>query len=79
MKAAESKLFEFIDRLRAEKIAFSLTSVREGAIMVQIAVPGERWEVEFFANGDVEVEKFRSSGEITGETTMKELFERFAD
>ena len=79
MKAAESKLFEFIDRLRAKKIAFSLTSVREGTIMVQIAVPGERWEVEFFANGDVEVEKFCSSGEITGETAIKELFERFAD
>jgi len=24
--------------------------------MVEVAIPGERWEVEFFANGNVDVE-----------------------
>ena len=34
--------------------------------MVQIAVPGERWEVEYFSDRPVEVEVFRGDGEVKG-------------
>jgi hypothetical protein len=37
--------------------------------MVLVTVPGERWEVEFFADGSIEVERFISNGEICGEET----------
>lgn len=37
---------------------------------------GERWEIEFLENGDIEVEKFISNGEIEGEEALKEIFER---
>ena len=33
-------------------------------------------EIEFLENGDIEVEKFISNGEIKGEEALKELFER---
>lgn len=46
-------------------------------IMVEIAVPGERWEVEFFADGNVEVEKFVSQGEIFDEEELDKLFSDF--
>ena len=42
--------------------------------MVEIAVPGERWEVEFFADGTVEVERFVSEGGICGESELEKLF-----
>lgn len=43
--------------------------------MVDIAVPGARWEVEFFADGHVEVEIFRSNGTgVVGEEALAELF-----
>jgi len=32
--------------------------------MVQVALPGERWEVEFFEDREPEVEIFRSDGTI---------------
>lgn len=47
--------------------------------MVCIDVPGERWEVEFFVNGDVEVERFLTQGAIENESAIGELFARFSD
>jgi len=48
--------------------------------MVDIAVPGERWEVEFFEDGHVEVEVFRSTSDgLEGEEALDRLFEKFSD
>jgi hypothetical protein len=73
------KLLEFLNRLREARIHFSLASHREDAIMVQIAVPGERWEVEFLNDGTVEVERFTSNGQISDQSELDSIFERFAD
>jgi hypothetical protein len=82
IRKAKSKplgLYEFIEQLRSEKIHFDLASYRADAIMIQIAVPGERWEVEFFPNGTVEVERFRSDGRISGPSELDLLFTTFAE
>lgn len=47
--------------------------------MFAVAVPGEHWEVEFMADGTVEIEIFESSGEISGAAKIDELFQRFSD
>jgi hypothetical protein len=48
--------------------------------MVEVAVPGERWEIEFFADGHLEVEVFgKSEGVIGGEETLSRLFDEFSD
>ncbi len=72
------KLTDFLDRLDAADIHYSLSSVREGAIMVGVTVPSERWEIEFMADGDIEVEVFSSSGEIDDFSITDELFRRHA-
>lgn len=46
--------------------------------MVMIAVPGARWEVEFFADGSIEVEVFESSGGVQGPELLARLFEEFS-
>lgn len=46
-------------------------------MMVLVTVPGERWEIEFFADDSVEVEVFKSSGEIKGELKLERLFAEF--
>lgn len=46
--------------------------------MVQFSLPGERWEVEFLANGAVDVERFRSDGTIGDATAVDELWVRLA-
>ncbi len=67
------KLIDFLEKLEEKKIYYKLNKVRD-AIMVEVAIPGERWEVEFFANGNVEVEKFISDAEIHGEEKLEEIF-----
>jgi hypothetical protein len=41
--------------------------------MIAIAVPGERWEGEFFDDGHVEVERFVSQGVNDGDADLREL------
>ncbi len=50
--------------------------------MVQVNVPGQRWEIEFVDYGDevqVEVERFTSNGHIEDEAALAELFAKFSD
>jgi len=70
------KLHEFIRELESSQTHYTLTSVREGAVMVQVALPGERWEIEFFEDRQPEIEIFRSEGEISGPEKLPELFEK---
>ena len=56
------KLIDFLAELDGAHVFYRLSRPREEAIMVEAAVPGERWEVEFFADGQVEIEVFRSAG-----------------
>jgi hypothetical protein len=67
------KLIDFLERLEEKKIYYKLNKVRD-AIMVEVVIPGERWEVEFFANGNVEIEKFISNAEIFDEKELEQLF-----
>ncbi|MFM2063338.1 MAG: hypothetical protein RLZZ507_3008 [Cyanobacteriota bacterium] len=67
------KLIAFLNQLELDKISYTLAHNREETVMVNVAVPGERWEVEFFADGSVEVERFISSGEIQGEDFLHDL------
>jgi hypothetical protein len=73
------KLLTFLSELDRRKIFFELTRVREEAIMVEIAVPGERWEAEFLGDGQVEVEVFKSDGTIGGDEELDRLLKDFGD
>lgn len=72
-------LHEFIHELDASRTHYALTSVREGAVMVQVTLPGERWEVEFFDARDPEIEVFLSDGTIHGPEKLAELCEKAKD
>ena len=52
----------FCTELSRHRIRYSIELAREGAIMVGLAVPGQRWEIEFLDDGTIEVERFVSSG-----------------
>lgn len=53
-------LLDFLSRLKEQRTHFRLSTVRPDAVMVEVALPGERWELEFFADGHVETEVFRA-------------------
>lgn len=77
-KNTYSRLLSFLARLEEHRITYTLGHYRDEAVMVTVAVPGERWEVEFLEDGTVEVERFLSTGEIEDERRFDELFSRLA-
>ncbi len=74
-----ARILAFLHQLEDAKIHFSLDRYREDAISVHIDVPGERWEVDFLDDGSVDVERFKSDGEIYDEAAFEELFSKFSD
>lgn len=47
--------------------------------MVEVTVPGQRWEIEFMDNGSVEIEKFISDGAYHDDKELDALFRDFSD
>jgi hypothetical protein len=74
-----STVTEFLDRLDGADIHYTLSSVREGAILVGVSASEERWEIEFMADGDVEIEVFKSDGELHDYSIIEELFQRHSE
>jgi len=71
-------LIDFLERLEENKIHYNLGKIRD-SILVEVAVPGQRWEVEFFPDGIVDVEKFLSDGTIFDKSEIEVLFRDFSD
>lgn len=65
-----AKLIDFLEHLESGGIFYRLSKMRD-AIMVEVAVPGQRWEVEFFADGTIEREVFDSTNDV-GELDLAE-------
>lgn len=79
MITKNTRLLSFLNELRKGKIHYRLDQHRDDAIMVEVAVPGERWEVEFLDDGSVEAEVFRSDGAIQGSSALDDLLRRHSD
>ena len=76
------QFLELLGRLKKAKIAYEIRHSRADALTIAANVPGERWEIEFVDYGDevqIEIERFRSNGEIKDESLLEELFAKFAD
>lgn len=72
------ELIHFLNKLEESKIFYKLNKVRNEAIMVEIAVPGQRWEVEFMEDGTVEIEKFISDNNFYDLKEIEKLFRDFS-
>jgi hypothetical protein len=69
----------FLEKLTVAKIHYVLSHNREDGISVEVAVPGQRWEVDFLNDDSIEVEIFKSDGVIFGKEKLAELFDEFSD
>ena len=69
------ELIKLLEKLEKLKIYYKLNKVRENTVMIEVAIPGERWEIELNSYGtdkcDIEIEKFKSDGIIHGEDEFK--------
>ena len=72
------KLIEFLNELEKRSIYYTLNKTCNDYVMVEIAVPGERWEVDFSDN-EIRIEKFKSNGDIYDEFEINVMFDDFSD
>ena len=74
-----TKLLKFLSRLKELKIHYRIEHNRDESIMVITDVPGQKWEIEFFNDGNIEIEIFKSDGEIRGESELERFFKDFSE
>jgi len=75
------KLLDFLNRLDETSLTYTLEHNREDAIMVCVSRDNEYWEVEYLADGDVDIEIFYSDEEngLEDEDALERLFEDISD
>jgi hypothetical protein len=78
-KSVFNQFLAFLAELEQGKISYTLAHQRDDAMMIIAVVPGERWEIEFFDDGSVEVERFISNGEIYDKSALSELLAKYSD
>jgi len=66
------RLIDFLNRLDSAGVFYRLGHTRPESVMVEVALPGWHWEVEFMMNGSVEIERYQSTGSIEEDPGMLE-------
>lgn len=78
MTSATNRLLSFCAALEQRRARYDVLVVRPDAVTVSLAVPGERWEIEFFTDGRIEMERFVSQGVEERATALEDAL-RFFD
>lgn len=73
-----AKLMAIIRALEAARIHFTVSYHRYDAVSILATVPGERWEIDILEDGEVDFERFVTTG-VTGETELKAAIKKFAE
>jgi hypothetical protein len=73
-------LLRFLNRLSDARIHYTLRHSRFDAVMVEVAVPGQRWEIDFLADGDIDVEIFKpDGGVVAADGRLDQLIQTFGE
>lgn len=70
------RLLDFLNRLDRVHIVYKLEHTRPDSVMIDISLPGWRWEVEFMVDGSIDIERHRSVAGVENDPELLEvLFE----
>jgi len=72
-------VYRLCQELDERRVPYVLNFVRPGALMLGVAIPGERWEIEFFSDGSIELERFTSAGVTADPTAPSKLLSFFEE
>jgi hypothetical protein len=61
--------------LDERRFRYDLIVARSDAVMLRVVLPGEYWEIEFFADGTIERERFISQGVEACPTAIDEVLQ----
>lgn len=64
------RLLDYLNRLDAASVHYTLAHTRPDSIMIDVSVPGWRWEIEFLADGSVDVERYRSVAGVENDPSL---------
>jgi len=78
MNESAHRLYRILDKLEAARIYYILDKTRNETVMILAQVPGRHYEIEVFADGRIEVEVYKSNGEIGGQELVEELLRDFS-
>lgn len=70
------RLLDFLNRLDRAHIFYKLDRTRPDSVMIDISLPGWRWEVEFMVDGSIDIERYES---VAGVENDPGLLERMFD
>ena len=71
------RLLDFLNRLDGAHVFYTLGHTRPDSVMVDISLPGLRWEVEFMADGSIDIERYESVAGVENDPRLLEAL--FAD
>jgi hypothetical protein len=57
-------VLQFCTALNERRASYKLSVDRPEAIRVTLDVPGERWEIDFFPDGHIELERYVGQGVV---------------
>lgn len=66
------RLLGLLNRLDAARVHYKLDHTRPDSLMIDIALPGWRWEVEFMADGSLDIERYQSTGGVVNDAALIE-------
>ncbi|HDR7951344.1 TPA: hypothetical protein QCY38_005132 [Bacillus toyonensis] len=72
-------MIALLNKLVENSIFYKRNKVENEGIMVEVAVPGQRWEIEILEDGTVDIEKFISDKDMYDVNEMETLFKEFID
>lgn len=70
---------KFLNTLEESQIFYRLNKIRPESILVEVAVPGQRLEIEFLDDGTIMIEKFINDGVVYDEKELEVLINKFSD
>jgi hypothetical protein len=73
------RLIDFLNRLDGAHIFYKLDHTRPDSVMIDISLPGARWEVEFMADGSIDIERYESVAGVENEPRLLETIFEDAD
>jgi hypothetical protein len=72
-RATFEEVLEFLNNLDGLSVKYRIDKPRRDSVMIEFATPGYRWEVEFFPDKTIEVEKFVSDGGVRSDLRLEDL------
>lgn len=78
-KALMARVWNLSERLKSRSIWHEINICRHDGVTVVCHAPGEYWEIDFLEGGGIDVEVYRSTGDLQTESAIEDLIANFGE